>query len=48
MEENEVSPTFNKDIQNEIIMSPLRNVAFKTGRVSANINGDHIEVYVGN
>ena len=41
-----MSPTFNKDIQNEVMMSPLRNMAFNTGVVSANRKIDRIEVFV--
>ena len=42
-----ISPTFNRDIQNEVMMSPLRNMAFNTGVVSANRKIDRIEVFVG-
>lgn len=28
-------------------MSPLRNMAFNTGAISANRKGDRIEIYVG-
>ena len=47
MMENDVSPTFNKDMQDELIMSPLRNMAFNTGVVSKNRKADRIEVFVG-
>ena len=45
--ENDLSPTFNKDIQNEVIMSPLRNMAFNTGAISPSRKPDRIEVFVG-